>query len=151
MAAWPGFISRTGTGLSSSRSCLDGSFAPAKKGGDKVGLTKKGKGAKWMLVIDGTGVPLGFHLDSAQIAEVRLAERTLDTVSVARPTPLFTTANLRRAALAARCCSIFLASGSVRRRSRCNCCTVRRTLRSRERKALPTQARGRLRPWWRCW
>ncbi len=34
---------------------LDGSFAPAKKGGDKVGLTRKGKGTKWMLVIDGHG------------------------------------------------------------------------------------------------
>ena len=43
------------------------------------------KGTKWMLVIDGNGLPLGFHLDSAQVAEVRLAERTLDTVSVARP------------------------------------------------------------------
>jgi transposase len=64
---------------------LDGSFAPAKNGGEKVGLTKKGKGAKWMLVIDGNGLPLGFHLDSAQVAEVRLAERTLDTVRVARP------------------------------------------------------------------
>jgi transposase len=64
---------------------LDGSFAPAKKGGDKVGLTRKGKGTKWMLVIDGAGLPLGFHLDSAQVAEVKLAERTLDTVLVARP------------------------------------------------------------------
>ena len=64
---------------------LDGSFAPAKKGGDNVGLTKKGKGTKWMLVVDGHGLPLGFHLDSAQVAEVRLAERTLGTVSVARP------------------------------------------------------------------
>src|SRR5262249_23976831 len=64
---------------------LDGSFAPAKKGGDKVGVTKKGKGTKWMLVVDGNGLPLGFHLERAQIAEVRLAERTLDTVSVARP------------------------------------------------------------------
>jgi transposase len=64
---------------------LDGSFVPAKKGGDQVGLTKKGKGTKWMLVVDGNRLPLGFHLDSAQIAEVRLAERTLDTVSVARP------------------------------------------------------------------
>jgi len=63
---------------------LDGSFAPAKKGGEKVGLTKKGKGTKWMLVIDGNGLPLGFHLDSARLAEVRLAERTLDTISVAR-------------------------------------------------------------------
>jgi len=64
---------------------LDGSFAPAKKGGDQVGLTKKGKGTKWMLVIDGNGLPLGFHLASATTAEVKLAERTLDTVSVPRP------------------------------------------------------------------
>jgi transposase len=63
---------------------LDGSFAPAKRGGEKVALTKKGKGTKWMLVVDGNGLPLGFHLDSARFAEVRLAERTLDTVSVAR-------------------------------------------------------------------
>jgi hypothetical protein len=47
---------------------LDGSFVPAKKGGEKVGLTKKGKGTKWTLVIDGNGLPLGFHLDSAQVA-----------------------------------------------------------------------------------
>jgi transposase len=64
---------------------LDGSFAPAKKGGDKVGLTKKGKGTKWMLVIDGNGLPLGFHLDGATAAEVRLAEATLDTIAVSRP------------------------------------------------------------------
>jgi hypothetical protein len=63
---------------------LDGSFVPANKGGEKVGLTKKGKGTKWMLVIEGNGLPLGFHLDSARLAEVRLAERTLDTVLVAR-------------------------------------------------------------------
>ena len=64
---------------------LDGSFAPAKKGGEKVGLTKKGKGTKWMLVVDGNGLPLGFHLDSANKAEVKLAEQTLDTIRVARP------------------------------------------------------------------
>jgi hypothetical protein len=63
---------------------LDGSFAPAKKGGAKVGLTKKGKGTKWMLVVDGNGGPLGFHLDSATRAEVRLAEQTLQTVRVAQ-------------------------------------------------------------------
>ena len=59
---------------------LDGSFAPAKKGGDKVGLTRKGKGTKWMLVIDGHGLPWGFHLDSANRAEVTLAEHTLDAI-----------------------------------------------------------------------
>jgi transposase len=64
---------------------LDGSFVPAKKGGSKVGLTRKGKGTKWMVIVDGNGLPLGFHLDSAQIAEVHLAERTLDTIAVAQP------------------------------------------------------------------
>jgi transposase len=63
---------------------LDGSFAPAKKGGDQVSLTKKGKGTNWMLVIDGNGLPLGFHLASATTAEVKLAEQTLDTVRVPR-------------------------------------------------------------------
>jgi len=64
---------------------LDGSIAPAKNGGAKVGLTKKGKGTKWMLVVDGNGLPLGFHLASASMAEVRLAEQTLDTIGVSRP------------------------------------------------------------------
>ena len=64
---------------------LDASFAPAKNGGDKVGVTKKGKGTKWMLVVDGNGVPLGFYLESANKAEVKLAEQTLDTISVSRP------------------------------------------------------------------
>ncbi|HEV2753097.1 MAG TPA: IS5 family transposase [Solirubrobacteraceae bacterium] len=63
---------------------LDGSFAPAKNGGDGVGLTRKGKGTKWMLVVDGQGVPLGLHLDSAQRVEVALAEQTLDAVRVPR-------------------------------------------------------------------
>jgi transposase len=64
---------------------LDGSFASAKRGGEQVGVTKKGKGTKWMLVVDGTGLPLGFHLESANVAEVKLAEQTLDTIRVARP------------------------------------------------------------------
>jgi transposase len=64
---------------------LDDSFAPAKKGGDGVGLTRKGKGTKWMLVADGNGLPLGVHLASASCAEVRLAAATLDTIAVRRP------------------------------------------------------------------
>jgi hypothetical protein len=63
---------------------LDGSFAPAKRGGEQVGVTKKGKGTKWMLVVDGTGLPLGFHLESANVAEVKLAARTLAAISVPR-------------------------------------------------------------------
>jgi Transposase DDE domain len=64
---------------------LDGSFAPAKKGGEQVGVTKTGKGTKWMVVIDGNGLPLGFHLESANTAEVTLAEQTRDTIGVAQP------------------------------------------------------------------
>jgi transposase len=64
---------------------LDGSFAPAKRGGEKVGVTKKGKGTKWMLAVDGQGLPVGFHLESANTAEVKLAAPTLDTIRVARP------------------------------------------------------------------
>ncbi len=63
---------------------LDGSFVPAKKGGECIGLTRKGTGTKWMLVVDGNDLPLGFHLDSANRAGVRLAQQTLDTINVAR-------------------------------------------------------------------
>ena len=64
---------------------LDGSFAPAKNGGEHVGLTRKGKGTKWMVVVERHGLPLGFLLVSANRAEVRLAEQTLDTICVRRP------------------------------------------------------------------
>src|SRR5260221_7236100 len=64
---------------------LDGSFAPAKNGGEHVGLTRKGKGTKWMVVVERHGLPLGFLLASANRAEVRLAEQTLDTIGVRRP------------------------------------------------------------------
>ena len=36
-----------------------------------------------MLVTEGAGLPVGLHLDSAQKAEVRLAQTTLETVRVA--------------------------------------------------------------------
>jgi Transposase DDE domain len=65
-------------------SSMGRSHEPAR-GGEKVGVTKKGKGTKWMLVVEGNGLPLGFHLDSATRAEAKLAEQTLDTIRVARP------------------------------------------------------------------
>jgi len=68
-----------GPGLSGRELC------PGKKGGSEVGLTRKGKGTKWMLVTDGQGIPLGLLLASAQRSEVRLAESTLATVRVPRP------------------------------------------------------------------
>src|SRR6202171_5252386 len=62
--------------LKRSESFLDGSFAAAKKGGCGVGKTNRGKGTKWIVVVDGAGVPLGDHLCSASPAEVRLAVST---------------------------------------------------------------------------
>jgi transposase len=55
---------------------------PGEKRGDAVGKTKKGKGTKWMVVVDGEGVPLASHLDSANKAEVNLLETTLDNIRV---------------------------------------------------------------------
>jgi transposase len=56
-----------------------------EKRGPKVGKTKRGKGTKWMVVVDGVGPPLGAYLDAASPAEVTLLEKTLETVAVGRP------------------------------------------------------------------
>ena len=55
-----------------------------QKGGQAVGLTRKGKGTKVMMVIDGAGIPLGTLVESAQRAEVQLAEPVLDRIRVPR-------------------------------------------------------------------
>lgn len=52
-----------------------------------MGKTKRGKGTKWMVVVDGQGIPLGVHLDSASPAEVTLLEPTLATIAVPRAGP----------------------------------------------------------------
>jgi transposase len=49
-----------------------------------VGKTKRGKGTKWMVVVDGRGVPLASQLASATPAEVTLAESTLERIRVRR-------------------------------------------------------------------
>jgi len=64
---------------------LDGSFAPAKKGGEAVGLTRNGKGTKWMLMVDGQGLPLGLYLASAQQAEVARSAQTAAGAPGGRP------------------------------------------------------------------
>jgi transposase len=56
-----------------------------QKGGDAVGKTKRGKGTKWMVLVDGKGVPLGVRLESASRGEALLAEPTLEEVWVPRP------------------------------------------------------------------
>jgi transposase len=64
------------------RGHLDATFIPAKKGGDSIGLTRRGKGSKLVAVVDGRGTPLGLLVASAQRAEIRLAEPTLAIVRV---------------------------------------------------------------------
>jgi transposase len=59
-------------------------FRSREKRGDGVGKTKRGKGTKWMVVVDGQGVPLGDHLHSASPAEVKLVEKTLASIRVRR-------------------------------------------------------------------
>jgi len=55
-----------------------------QKRGLCVGKTKRGKGSKWMVVVDGSGIPLGSQITSASPAEVKLAESTLDRINVPR-------------------------------------------------------------------
>ena len=59
-------------------------FRSGEKRGAEVGKTKRGKGTKWMVVVDGHGIPLGDHLCSASPSEVRLAEETLAAIRVGR-------------------------------------------------------------------
>src|SRR6202521_4987953 len=59
-------------------------FCSREKRGCGVGKTKRGKGTKWMVVVDGRGLPLGNYLHSASPAEVKLAETTLATIRVGR-------------------------------------------------------------------
>lgn len=52
---------------------------PRKKGGPEIGNTKKGKGTKIMLMIDGEGVPLSAFITSANQAEVNCIETLVDS------------------------------------------------------------------------
>ena len=58
-----------------------------EKRGSDVGKTKRGKGSKWMVVVDGQGVPVGIHVTSASPAEVTLVDATLKTIRVRRGRP----------------------------------------------------------------
>ena len=53
------------------------SFAPAKKGGACVGKTKRGKGSKIMAIADRHGLPVAIHVQSATPHEVTLVNATL--------------------------------------------------------------------------
>ena len=47
-----------------------------------MGKTKRGKGTKLMVLADGKGTPLGILVEAATPSEVKLLERTLDSVKV---------------------------------------------------------------------
>jgi len=55
-----------------------------EKRGSDVGKTKRGKGSKCMVVVDGQGVPLGIHVAPASPAEITLVDATLKTIRVRR-------------------------------------------------------------------
>jgi transposase len=76
--AGPATIAGLGRGLSG---CY---LHHGQKGGSAVGKTRRGKGTKCMVVVDGNGIPVGAQLASAQLAECRLAESTLARVKVPR-------------------------------------------------------------------
>lgn len=56
---------------------IDGSFAPAKRGGACVGKTKRGKRSKIMAIADRQGRPVAVHVESATPHEVTLVHATL--------------------------------------------------------------------------
>jgi len=79
LALWRGFLRQLdGRQRLAWQECIvDGSFVVAKKGGALVGPTKRGKGCKLMVLVDGQGVPLGALVERASPAEVKLLEATL--------------------------------------------------------------------------
>lgn len=57
--------------------------------GEAIGLTKRGKGSKVMLLVDGLGAPLGALAASASLGEITLLESLLDLNLAPRaPRPL---------------------------------------------------------------
>jgi transposase len=57
---------------------VDATFAPAKGGGEGVGLTKKGKGTKTQIITDSKGVVLGVSINSANTGETAMVQETLN-------------------------------------------------------------------------
>jgi hypothetical protein len=62
-----------------------GSVAPAKKGGTAVGEIKRGKGTKWMVLVDGKGLSMGVRLEGASSGEATLGEATVAEARAPQP------------------------------------------------------------------
>lgn len=59
---------------------IDGTFVIAKRGGDHVGNTKKGKGSKIMFICEKNGRPVGVKLAAASPAEITLTQQTISNM-----------------------------------------------------------------------
>ena len=57
---------------------IDASFAPAKGGGEQIGLTKRGKGVKILAIVDRHGLPLSVSTHAANHHEVTLVQLSFD-------------------------------------------------------------------------
>jgi hypothetical protein len=57
---------------------VDASFSGAKKGGDRIGPTRRCKGSKIMAVADGGDLPIAVGVTSASPNESTLVDQTLD-------------------------------------------------------------------------
>jgi hypothetical protein len=69
--------SRNEEGLRELRACfLEGSFAPARRGGARVGQTKKGPGRKILALVAADGWPVAITSDSAHPHELKWVEQT---------------------------------------------------------------------------
>lgn len=69
---------------------MDGAMTKAPLGGESTGRnpTDRGKqGTKRSLLVEGRGVPIGLTVDGANRHDMKLVERTLNTLPLARPTP----------------------------------------------------------------
>jgi putative transposase len=69
---------------------MDGAMTKAPLGGESTGRnpTDRGKqGTKRSLLVEGRGVPIGLTIDGANRHDMKLVERTLQSLPPARPTP----------------------------------------------------------------
>lgn len=66
---------------------VDATFAPAKGGGEEVGLTRKGKGTKMQLVVDAQGLPLAVSTAAASTGETAMVQMTLGFLDPLPPPP----------------------------------------------------------------
>jgi len=57
---------------------IDASFAPAKGGGEQIGLTKRGKGVKILAIVDRQGLLLSVSTHAANHHEVTLVQLSFD-------------------------------------------------------------------------